>query len=463
MKRHHLATGIGLALACIVNGSALAQQPASVEQPVIQLGNQEFATWQEYLSSNAFQALGLRCGLPTLDPGAFADAPGDCTLGSTTIKSQFNPTGVTYQIPCVVHIIMNTSGQGAISDALVQSQIDILNEDFNAIAGTNGGNGNFANFQFYLADRDPAGNPTTGITRSTNNTWFQDSGAYYNTLAWDTNRYLNFYTNQAGGALGYVPNLPNGGNLAGSLADRVVILWSAFGRNAPIGPPYNQGRTATHEVGHYFGLYHTFQGACAPASSCYTNGDLICDTLPDQTSHFGCPLNANTCSNPDPITNYMEYTDDLCMEEFTPEQVNRMRCTIDAYRPNLSRPPAGCTAALTSTRNQSPNPNVYTATNPVLGQPVTFSVNTSGFQFATIVGVSSPATKRLDNGYFALINVDSQILLNIGPLAGPNATTQQIVSNDPAMCGITIYTQAKLTNTSGPFALTNAQDLRIGN
>ncbi len=456
-------TGIGLALAGASTGHAFAQQATAPQnEPVIKIGTQEFATWEEYLHSNAFQAYGLRCGLPPQDISAAGDVPGDCSLSSTTIKSQYNATGPTYQIPVVVHIIMNTSGQGAISDALVQSQIDILNEDFQAIAGTNGGNGTFSNFQFYLADRDPAGNPTNGITRSTNNTWFNDGGAYYNTLAWDTNRYLNFYTNQAGGALGYVPNLPQGG-IVGSNVDRVVILWSTFGLNAPFGPPYNKGRTATHELGHYFGLYHPFQGACAPASNCYNNGDLICDTLPDQTSHFGCPLNANTCGDPDPITNYMEYTDDLCMEEFTPEQVNRMRCTIENWRPNLSRPPTGCAAASVTTRTMSPNFNTYTATNPVLGQPVTFTVNTSGFQFATIVGVSSSASKRLDNGYFALINVDSSILLNIGPLAGPNASTMQVVSNDPSMCGITIYTQAKLHNASGPFALTNAQDLRIGN
>jgi hypothetical protein len=455
--------GIGLAVAGVLNGSVLAQQtqPAANE-PVLKVGEQEFATWEEYLHSNTFQALGLRCALPEIDVEGFGDVPGDCSLGSTTIKSQYNATGVTYQIPVVVHIIMNTNGQGVISDALVQSQIDILNEDFLALAGTNGANGTFSNIQFYLADRDPSGNPTTGITRSTNNTWFSDGGSYWTTLAWDPNRYLNIYTNTAGGALGYVPNLPQGG-LVGSLADRVVILWSSFGRNGPIGPPYNQGRTATHEVGHYFGLYHTFQGSCAPASACYTNGDLICDTLPDQTSHFGCPLSANTCSNPDPITNYMEYTDDLCMEDFTPEQVNRMRCTIEGWRPNLARPPAGCAAAVVANRTASPNLNVYTATNPVVGQQVTFTVNTSGFQFANIVGVSSPNNRRLDNGYVALIMVDSGILLSVGPLAGPIATSQQIVTNDPSMCGITIYTQAKLHNGAGPFALTNAQDLRIGN
>jgi V8-like Glu-specific endopeptidase len=124
---------------------------------------------------------------------------------------------------------------------------------------------------------------------------------------------------------------------------------------------------------------------------------------------------------------------------------------------------AVCPAALVTTRTMSPNLNVYTATAPVIGQTSTFTVNTSGFQFAQILGVGTSATRRLDNGFFALINVDSQILLNLGPLAGPTAMTTQVVTNDPSMCGVTVYSQARLFNTGGGSALTNAQDLRIGN
>ena len=83
--------------------------------------------------------------------------------------------------------------------------------------------------------------------------WYNDGGGYYFTLAWDTNRYLNIYTNTAGGALGYVPNLPQSG-IAGDPADRVVINWLSFGRGSAGGQPYNWCRTCTHEVGHYLGL-----------------------------------------------------------------------------------------------------------------------------------------------------------------------------------------------------------------
>ena len=106
------------------------------------------------------------------------------------------------------------------------------------------------------------------------------------------------------------------------------MLWSSIGLNAPIGPPYNLGRTTTHEVGHYLGLYHTFDGGCAPASGCNTNGDLICDTNPESSPNFS-PCNRSTCGSPDPTNNYMDYSDDICMTEFTEEQARRMRCTLE--------------------------------------------------------------------------------------------------------------------------------------
>jgi Pregnancy-associated plasma protein-A len=224
----------------------------------------------------------------------------------------------------------------------VLSQIEIMNEDFQALAGSNGAPGNDAQIEFYLATEDPNGNPTTGITRSTNNTWFNDGGSYWNSLAWDTNRYLNIYTNSASGALGYVPDLPQGG-IAGSNSDRVVILYSTFGRNAPYSP-FNLGRTVTHELGHYFGLYHTFNGGC---SNSYTSGDRIADTNPESSPTYGCPGSRSSCGQAAPIDNYMDYSDDRCMNKFTDEQNNRMRCSLLHYRPNLYSVATfgGCSAA----------------------------------------------------------------------------------------------------------------------
>jgi len=305
---------------------------------------QTFHSWNELYQTGYFQFEHTRC-----DAGPFVVPADDNTRGANncsgnrTIPSpQFDPTVAKYRIPVVVHIIQQTNGTGSMPDSRVTSQIEILNEDYQALAGTNGAPGTDGQIEFYLATVDPDGNPTTGITRSTNNTWFNDGGGYWNSLAWDTNRYLNIYTNNASGALGYVPNLPQGG-IVGLNADRVVILYSTFGRNAPFAP-FDLGRTVTHEVGHYFGLEHTFQGAC---SNGYTSGDLIMDTNPESSPTFGCPNSRSTCGGqPAPFHNYMDYSDDICMNQFTPEQVNRMRCTLLNYRPDLYTIAAsGCSPA----------------------------------------------------------------------------------------------------------------------
>ncbi|MEQ8844900.1 MAG: zinc metalloprotease [Phycisphaerales bacterium] len=289
-----------------------------------------------------------RCGTPDprFLPGGIpgVDSPTDCSLARTNPTADYDPSVGLYRIPVVVHVIQRTDGTGNISDARVRSQIDVLNEDFRAIAGSLGAPGSDAAIEFFLATEDPDGNPTTGITRSTNNTWFDDRGRYWDTLAWDTNRYLNIYTNSAQGFLGYVPNLPQGG-IVGSPEDRVVVLHSAFGRDAPL-RPFDLGRTATHEVGHYLGLYHTFDGGCGVTSRCNTTGDTICDTNGQDTPTFGCPSSASSCGRPAPFDNYMDYSDDRCMNKFTPEQIRRMRCTLENYRGQLfETAPSGCSAA----------------------------------------------------------------------------------------------------------------------
>lgn len=315
--------------------SAPDSAQAAPGEPVFAAGGESFASWSDYYSSSYFEENGKRCGKPKNTIPQFV-APSDCSFTNTNPSSDYDTVDI-YQIPVVVHIIEHTNGDGQISDALVHSQIDVLNEDFRALAGTPGAPGYDVGIDFVLATTDPGGNPTTGITRSVNDTWFADNGSYWNTLAWDTSKYMNVYTNQAGGNLGYVPNLPQGG-LAGSPSDRVVVLWSAFGRNSSGGPPYDQGRTLTHEVGHYLGLEHTFNGGCAAATppNCYTSGDLVCDTNSEAASNFGCPGGGSTsCSSPDPIENYMDYSDDTCMDRFTDEQSHRIRCSLLNYRADL--------------------------------------------------------------------------------------------------------------------------------
>jgi hypothetical protein len=301
----------------------------------IKAGDQTFLSWAAYFQSDFYKEQRGRCG--ALSPNSQQSQTlwgntGDCTNSYTNPSSAYDPNGGLYRIPVVVHVITRTNGTGYISDAMVQSQIDVLNEDFQALPGSLGSPGTDCALEFYLATTDPDGNSTSGITRSTSNSWYNDHGNYKNALSWDTNKYLNMYTNTAGGYLGYA-YIPNGGGVVGSNLDGVVINWQAFGRNSPMSP-YHLGRTTTHEVGHYLGLFHTFQGGCASASGCNSNGDLICDTNPESGPNYsGCW--SSSCGSTDPVKNYMDYSEDLCMDNFTPYQARRMRCTTFNWRFNL--------------------------------------------------------------------------------------------------------------------------------
>ena len=333
-----------------------------------------FPTSVDFLHSDYFKASGLRCGTLSAEDRALlyptlkADAS-DCNASSTNPTAEYDP-GEVWEITVVVHVIMNSACTGGVlSDEQVESQIDILNEDFLALAGTNGAPGNYTGIQFKLATTDPQGQPTTGITRSCNTTWFNDGGSYFNSLAWDPNRYMNIYTNRASGALGYVPFLPadNGGALVGGNSDRVVVLWSSFGRDGVIGPPFNLGRTATHEVGHYLGMEHTFSGGCGTATppGCYTTGDLICDTNAESTpSSSPCAVGDKvTCGSVDPSDNYMDYSDDQCMNKFTVEQLRRMRCSMQFYRPEIYAPVSGSEEIFTDTF-ESGNTSQWSTSTP---------------------------------------------------------------------------------------------------
>jgi hypothetical protein len=277
------------------------------------LGTYTFGSFQQYVQSAFFQDHGLRCGSDRLPQFLSLGTSGDCNSSNTTIKPEYTP-GTGWTIPVWVHEIRNRQGtQGVLNGTQISSQITALNNAF-APHG----------IQFTLA----------GTTLSKNTNWYNDGGTYYNTLARDVNNNLNIYTNTASGNLGYA-YVPSGGGVVGNKWDRVVIYWRAMGNPGTYGAPYNEGDTTTHEVGHYLGLYHTFQGGCTSTAGCYNNGDLICQTQPESAPHFSPCTDPNTCGNPDPIHNFMDYSDDSCMFEFTSEQQNRMRCTIANIRTRI--------------------------------------------------------------------------------------------------------------------------------
>jgi len=267
--------------------------------------------------------------------------------------------GGVYYLPVVVHVIHNgeTVGTGSnISDAQVQDQITVLNEDFRKIVGTNGYNANAvgadSGIEFVLAKRTPAGAASNGINRVNRNTQGWSAPAYTTTYIdatikpatyWDPEEYLNMWTiDISGGILGYAQFPSESGltgagcNGGGASTDGLVMGYQYFGRN--LGGAYGDGRTATHEIGHGLGLRHIWGDA-----NC---GDDFCnDTPTHETSNFGCFTHpkSNTCGTTDEMfENYMDYTDDLCMNIFTQDQAVRMRAVMEnsSRRKNLSFSPA---------------------------------------------------------------------------------------------------------------------------
>src|SRR5690554_2376576 len=227
-----------------------------------------------------------------------------------------------YTIPVVVHIIHKGEAIGSgsnISDEQVYSAINALNQDFRKMAGTYGdGDGADIEVEFCLAQRDPSGNPTTGINRvsgcSVTNYCTQGiksgSGAgavevdVKNLSRWPNQSYYNIWVvseinNNNGGSgvqgYAYFPTT--------SIVDGTVLLYNAFGTVGNLKAYTNRNRTLTHEIGHAFALFHTFQGNSCSETNCALNGDRVCDTPPTtQNSNCGTP----PCVGTQQANNYMD-------------------------------------------------------------------------------------------------------------------------------------------------------------
>ncbi len=255
-------------------------------------------------------------------------------------RSERRGNGTVTIIPIVVHILYNNSTTN-ISTAQVEDQIDVLNADFRK---TNYNVGSILNdfqsiaedceVQFCLATIDPSGNATTGITRtSTSKASFNSdlgemkSASTGGVDIWNRDKYLNIWVTPAldDGVLGFA-QFPGGQ----ASTDGVVIAQEYFGSiGTATTPPFNKGRTATHEVGHWLGLYHIWGD-----SNC--GDDQVSDTPAQQESSSGCPLTSKTCDNKlDNVQNYMDYSADDCMAMFTRGQAERVWNVLNTSRSGL--------------------------------------------------------------------------------------------------------------------------------
>lgn len=243
---------------------------------------------------------------------------------------------VTVSIPVVVNVIYKTGSQN-ISDAQIQSQIDVLNEDFrrtNSDANNTWSQAIDTNIEFCLASVDPDGNPTDGIRRkSTSKPSFSANDAMKSAgqglAPWDPSSYLNIWVcNLSSGLLGYA-QFPGGP----ASTDGVVIDYAYFGTIGTATAPFDLGRTATHEVGHWLNLRHIWgDGGCSV-------DDFVSDTPSSDGPNYGCALGHVSCGSVDMVQNYMDYSDDACMNLFTEGQSLRMDALFA---------PGGARASLTS-------------------------------------------------------------------------------------------------------------------
>jgi hypothetical protein len=267
----------------------------------------------EYVNQLAFIAAGKRCG--------FRDrGESEADVEQLKFQNDMKQRGVGTTVPLKTggvinvyfHVINKGTGinNGDVTNQMIQNQISVLNAAY-LLSG----------WSFNLVSVD----------RTTNSFWYtMGTGTTAERAAKTALRQgladdLNIYTCSPGSNLLGWATFPSSYR-TNPLNDGIVVLYSSLpGGSAS---PYNLGDTATHEVGHWMGLYHTFQGGCAKKN------DYVDDTPAEKSAAYGCPTGRDTCRTPgvDPITNFMDYTDDACMDNFTGGQDGRMDAQFTTYR-----------------------------------------------------------------------------------------------------------------------------------
>lgn len=288
-------------------------------------------------------------------------------------RSQAPEGRIVLTIPVVVHVVWRLPTEN-ISDEQILSQIDVLNEDFRLL------NANQAQIlplfqgvkadmelEFELANEDPSGQPSTGIVRA--QTTFADIGFARTTDnrrricytadggsdAWCPQRYLNIWIGQFPSGISGEASFPGQDS---TTEDGVRIDPEHFGTLGTAAPPYHLGRTATHEIGHFFDLYHLWGGSNDDDPLCQYD-DEVADT-PEQNYNYRnqCPTGLQvSCGTPDMYQNYLNYTNDACMALFTQGQKARVWAALNGPRIGLLEG-GNCTVGY-STAGQQPPPVVF--------------------------------------------------------------------------------------------------------
>ncbi|KAJ3021222.1 UNVERIFIED_CONTAM: hypothetical protein HDU68_009732 [Siphonaria sp. JEL0065] len=315
------------------------------------------------------------CGTPQLPQAELTQAESHFQnfVSDSFVQSSFaSSEAPAIVIPTYFHIISNGYGyaNGEVPDAFIKEQINVLNADYTG------------KVQFYLA----------GVTRQNNTAWWSavTGSSTFNemarTLRVGTAETLNIYSNNPGGGLLGVATLPVS-YTADPKGDSVLIHYGSF----PGGSlnSYNLGKTATHEVGHWMGLYHTFQDGCSATN------DYVDDTPAEASPASGCPVNRDTCTGPsfpglDPVHNYMDYSIDSCMDQFTPGQYARMQAQYQLYRNTgpIVIPTSAATTTLKTTITTSTTSNTTSATTTTTTKSSTSTTTTT-----TIPNVPSTTSK----------------------------------------------------------------------